>query len=128
VNFALACRPHRHRREDALPAAQARGGSALDIAARLRLDHGAIAAPLVPTPTPAVVATLRHILRCIMHSRKDRRGSTRRAIVYSVPRPHRLVADGRDRAVRASPHNDAPAVMPSCARAQRAGYRLLESA
>jgi hypothetical protein len=35
-----------------LPAAQkARGGEPLQIAAKLRLDHGALAALLVPTPT-----------------------------------------------------------------------------
>lgn len=46
-----------------LPEAQARrGGEPLSIAARLRLDHGAIAALLVPTPTRAVVAVLRSIL------------------------------------------------------------------
>src|SRR5690606_18715222 len=46
-----------------LPAAQrASGGTPLPVAARLRLDHGAIAALLVPTPNPVIVATLRHIL------------------------------------------------------------------
>src|SRR5512143_4034956 len=46
-----------------LPAAQrARGGEPLPIAAKLRLDHGALAALLVPTPTPTIVAALRRIL------------------------------------------------------------------
>jgi hypothetical protein len=46
-----------------LPAARrARGGEALPFAPRLRLDHGAIAAMLVPTPTPAGVARLVSIL------------------------------------------------------------------
>jgi hypothetical protein len=46
-----------------LPAArQARGGTPLEIAGPLRLDHGAIAALLVPTPTPEVVARIRSIL------------------------------------------------------------------
>lgn len=46
-----------------LPAAQRqRGGEPLPIAAKLRLDHGAIAALLMPTPTSAVLATLRSIL------------------------------------------------------------------
>jgi len=43
-------------------AARARGGAPLPAAARLRSDHGAIAALLVPTPTPAIVAALRLIL------------------------------------------------------------------
>ena len=46
-----------------LPAVQrAQGGSPLAVAARLRLDHGALAALLVPTPTPGVMSTIRHIL------------------------------------------------------------------
>jgi hypothetical protein len=46
-----------------LPAAQrAKGGEPLPAAARLRLDHGALAALLVPTPTPAIRAALRGIL------------------------------------------------------------------
>lgn len=46
-----------------LPAAQrARGGDALPEAAKLRLDHGALAALLVPTPTRQILAAVRTIL------------------------------------------------------------------
>ena len=46
-----------------LPAAQRlRGGEPLPVAAALRLQHGAIAALLVPTPTPDVIGTLRLVL------------------------------------------------------------------
>jgi len=46
-----------------LPDAQRRrGGEPLPVAAKLRADHGAIAALLVPTPTPEIVAVLRSIL------------------------------------------------------------------
>jgi len=46
-----------------LPDAQRRhGGEPLPIAAKLRLDHGALAALLVPPPTPAIVKALRSIL------------------------------------------------------------------
>lgn len=46
-----------------LPAAQRlRGGEPLPLAATLRLEHGGIAALLVPTPTPDVIATLRLVL------------------------------------------------------------------
>jgi hypothetical protein len=46
-----------------LPAAQrANAGIALPIATRLRREHGAIAALLVPTPSPTIVAALRDIL------------------------------------------------------------------
>ncbi len=47
-----------------LPAVQRRrGGEPLPIAAKLRLDHGAIAALLMLTPTSGVLATLRSILK-----------------------------------------------------------------
>ena len=46
-----------------LPAARAaRGGEPVPQARRLRVDHGAIAALLVPTPTPAIAAEIRKIL------------------------------------------------------------------
>ena len=46
-----------------LPAARAaRQGEPLEIARRLRVDHGALTSLLVPTPTPALVAELRSIL------------------------------------------------------------------
>jgi hypothetical protein len=46
-----------------LPAAQrARGGEPLPVAAKLRLDHGALVALLVPTPTPAIIAAIHAIL------------------------------------------------------------------
>lgn len=46
-----------------LPAArEARGGEPLPQARRLRIDHGAIAALLVPTPTPGIAGELRKIL------------------------------------------------------------------
>lgn len=43
------------------PAARARG-QPLPIATRLRVDHGALAALLVPTPTPAIVAEILSVL------------------------------------------------------------------
>jgi hypothetical protein len=46
-----------------LPAAQRwQGGEPLPLAATLRLDHGALAALLVPTPTPAIIAAMRTVL------------------------------------------------------------------
>jgi len=46
-----------------LPAAQAaRNGDPLPVASKLRLDHGALAALLVLTPTAAIVAAIRSIL------------------------------------------------------------------
>ncbi|HUL43485.1 MAG TPA: hemerythrin domain-containing protein [Bacteroidota bacterium] len=46
-----------------LPAAQRRlGGTPLPIAAKIRLDHGAIAALMVPPPSATIIAALRDIL------------------------------------------------------------------
>jgi len=46
-----------------IPSAQrARGGERLPIADRLRLDHGALAALLVPPPAPEILAAIRAIL------------------------------------------------------------------
>ncbi|ABC80221.1 hemerythrin domain-containing protein [Anaeromyxobacter dehalogenans] len=46
-----------------LPAArEAQGGEPLPLARRLRVEHGAIASLLVPTPTHALVAEIRKIL------------------------------------------------------------------
>jgi hypothetical protein len=47
-----------------LPAAQRlRNGQPLPLASKLRLDHGALAALLVPTPTPSIIEALRSILQ-----------------------------------------------------------------
>lgn len=40
-----------------------RGGEPLELAARLRVDHGALASLLVPTPDAALVAEIRSILQ-----------------------------------------------------------------
>jgi hypothetical protein len=111
-----------------LPAARAARGAALEIAARLRLDHGALAALLVPTPTPSVVATLRHILH--------RHNPLEEGADGLYPTCDRLLADAAAALVaqmeayprvRSSPHNDSSDVMPAVARAlERAGYRLLQ--
>jgi hypothetical protein len=50
-------------------ARQARGGEPLGLAARLRVDHGAIAALLVPTPTPSLVRQILSVL--VPHNRRE---------------------------------------------------------
>lgn len=50
-------------------AREARGGEPLPIAARLRVDHGAIVALLVPAPTRAIVAEILSVLR--PHNRRE---------------------------------------------------------
>jgi hypothetical protein len=51
------------------PAARQAQGEPLALAARLRVDHGAIAALLVPTPTPALVAEILSVL--VPHNRRE---------------------------------------------------------
>jgi hypothetical protein len=111
-----------------LPAAQqARDGRPLDSAARLRLDHGAIAALLVPTPTRAILATLRSILGRHNEVEEGANGlyatCDRLLAADAAPLVARMAAHP---AVAVSPHNDAAMVMPAVERAlERAGYRLL---
>jgi hypothetical protein len=111
-----------------LPATQrARGGEPLGVAARLRLEHGAIAALLVPTPTPTIVAALRAIL-----SRHDALEEGPGGVYATC---ERLVGDAAEALVaqmRAAPdvpvhdHVDGPRVMDAVERAlARAGYDLL---
>ena len=109
-----------------MPAAQEAAGHPLDAAQRLRLDHGAIAALLVPSPTAAIIATLQGILEGHNALEEGPDG------VYAIC--ERLLADraaalvARMRAYPeppVSPHNDDPTVMPAVVRAlDRAGYRL----
>jgi hypothetical protein len=112
-----------------LPAAQrARGGEALPVAARLRLDHGAIAALLVPTPTPAIVAALRDILT--RHNRIEEGPDGLYAAcerVVGPELPELVAALGAAPAVPVSAHVDGPKVMAAVGRAlERGGYRLAD--
>jgi hemerythrin HHE cation binding domain-containing protein len=107
-------------------AARAGGGIPAGVVDRLRLDHGAIAALLVPTPTPAIVATLRRILG--LHNVVEEGPGGVYAVCDRVlaGEAAALVAEMEAHpAVKVSPHNDAAVVMPAVERAlSRAGYRL----
>lgn len=110
-----------------LPAAQhARGGEPLPIAATLRLDHGALAALLVPTPTRAIVAALRAILAAhnpiedapggLYDTCEELAGAERDALLA------RLRAAPE---VPVARHVDSPHVLASARRAlERAGYQF----
>lgn len=110
-----------------LPAAQRRrGGEPLPIAATLRLQHGGLAALLVPTPTARVVTTLRAI-----HAVHDPLEEDPGALYETC---ERLAADElpalveRMRAAPAVPvsqHVDGPKVWGALERAlARAGFSL----
>jgi hypothetical protein len=95
-----------------LPAVRrGRGGEPLPLARQLRLDHGAIAAMLVPAPTQRGIARLRALLD--VHDRLEE-GS---AGVYAdcdqilAGESTTLLAELRSYPpVRTAPHNDGPAV------------------
>jgi hypothetical protein len=108
-----------------LPAAQQqRGGEPLPIAATLRLQHGAIAALLVPTPTADVVATLRLLLEVHNPLEEDPGG------MYEACETIRgMDSDGLLARLRAAPevpvasHVDGPRVLAAARRAlTRAGF------
>jgi hypothetical protein len=90
----------------------ARAGRPLDLAARLRVDHGAIAALLVPTPTPVLVADLLSVL--VPHNRREEEeGGVYDAadVALGASEAERLVAELRgfpDPPLK--PYNDAPGV------------------
>jgi anaerobic glycerol-3-phosphate dehydrogenase len=55
-----------------LPAVKRLRGAPLALAARIRLDHGALTALMIPTPTPAVLGAVRAILT--EHNRLEEEG------------------------------------------------------
>lgn len=110
-----------------LPAAQRlRGGESLPIAAKLRLDHGALAALLMPTPTAAIIATIRAILAA--HNVLEEGPGGLYQVCDELAGQEAEVLLVRLRAapeVTVMPHSDSPAVMHAVRRAlARAGYNL----
>lgn len=108
-----------------LPAVQrARGGIPLPAAARLRLEHGAIAALLVPTPTVRIVGALRAILA--HHNALEEGPDGVYAACEGILGREADAVLAALRAmpeVRVSPHADGPEVMDAVGRAlERAGY------
>lgn len=111
------------------PAVQRRrGGEPLPIAAKLRLDHGALATLLMPTPTPAILATVRRLLTDHNVLEEGAGG------VYDLC--DQLAGSEADSLLKAlcaappvavMPHSDSPAVMTTLRRTlERVGYRMDE--
>jgi GMP synthase-like glutamine amidotransferase len=95
------------------PGARAnRGGEPLAIAAHLRVDHGAIAALLVPTPTREIVAQLLAVLEPHNRREEEQEGAYDAADAALGPAAaRRLVAElGRFPEPPLKPYNDAPEV------------------
>jgi hypothetical protein len=112
-----------------LPAAQkARSGEPLPIAAKLRLDHGALAALLVPTPTTAIAASIRVILTAHNPLEEGPDGLYQACEALLAGESEGIAARLRSAPeVKLAPFNDGPQVMESARRAlARAGYELKE--
>jgi hypothetical protein len=103
---------------------QLQGGVQAPIADRIRLDHGALVALLVPTPTASIIATIRSILQ-VHNALEEREGG-----LYELF--ERLAASDSDTLleklrsapeVPVLPHNERPGVLEATRRAvARAGY------
>lgn len=109
-----------------LPAiARLQDGKQVEVAARLRLDHGALVALLVPPPTPGIIATIRSILK-VHNPLEENQGGLYELI-------DKLAGDEADDLfeklktapeVPALPHNDRPGMLDITRRAVvRAGYK-----
>lgn len=110
-----------------LPAAQgARGGTPLPIAAKLRVDHGALAALLVPTPTTSIIAAIRAVLEA-HNSIEEGPGGVYELCEELAGAKADQILDALRNApdVRVNPHNDGPKVIEATRRAlEKAGYNI----
>jgi len=108
-----------------LPAAQAaRGGQPLPAASQLRLDHGALAALLVPSPTPKILAAIRAILTTHNAVEEQPGGVYEVCEQLASDRADELLARVRSRPdVPMNANVDGPRIMEAARRAlARAGY------
>ena len=111
-----------------LPAAQRCGGKPLPIAQALRLDHGALACLLMPTPTPAIITAIRAILTRHNQLEEGPDGLYARCERLAGPEAgallERLMAAPE---LHVMPHSDSPHVLETVRRVvARAGYALPE--
>jgi hypothetical protein len=110
-----------------LPAAQRwQGGVPLPLAAKLRLDHGALAALLVPTPTPAIIAAIRTALAAHNALEEGPGGVYERCEQLADTEADALLAQLQAAPeVPVAPYSDGPQVMSVVRRAlERAGYAI----
>lgn len=101
-----------------------RGGEVPAIAQRIRLDHGAITALMVPSPNRQVLATLRTILT--LHNELEEKDGGLYGVCeeMAAEEAEALALQLREApAVPVLPHNDRPGILDATRRAvERAGY------
>jgi hemerythrin-like domain-containing protein len=109
-----------------LPAAQKRAGAPLPLAAKLRLDHGALVALLVPPPTKAIVAAIRAILERHNPIEEEEGGIYDQAERAAAAEAGEILSRLKNfPEVKVLPHVDNEFVMAAARRAvARAGYDL----
>ncbi|HEX7229954.1 MAG TPA: hemerythrin domain-containing protein, partial [Candidatus Binatia bacterium] len=110
-----------------LPAARKlRGGEALPIAAKLRLDHGALTALLVPSPSASVVAAMRAILKAHNPLEEDPGGMYDQCEALAGAEAEPILNELKNyREVKVLPHVDTAFVMEAARRTLlRAGFEL----
>lgn len=110
-----------------LPFARERNrGEPLPAAAKVHMDHAALAALLAPTPTPQILATIRTILEAHNPIEEDPGGLYE--IIEDLAGPELDTLLDRVRAVpevKLAEHSDSPAALGSMKEAvRRAGYQL----
>ncbi len=112
-----------------LPAArEARGGEPLPLARRLRIEHGAIASLLVPTPSAEIVAEIRKILEPHNLLEEDPGGLYQTCDALLAGRAAEIVA--RMTAyppVKVAAYNDGPRVLRTAAEALAQSARQAEA-
>jgi hypothetical protein len=103
------------------------GGEPLPLAAKLRLDHGAIAALLMPTPTAGLIVTLQKILDRHNLIEEGPEGLYETCDKLAGDEIEQLLAKLRATpTLSVLPHADTPAVHSAVRRAlDRAGYEYV---
>ena len=109
--------------------ARLQNGKQAAIAERLRLDHGALAALMVPPPSSAIIATLRSILEG--HNSLEEQEGGLYLLLNRLAKDEEADLLERMRStpeVPVMPYNEKPSVLEATERAlKRAGYSLLKN-
>ena len=110
-----------------LPAVKRLRGSPLSLAAKIRLDHGALTALMIPSPTPAVLAAVRAILQ--EHNKLEEQDGglyeqCEQALGAEAPKVLEALKNAPD--IPPAAHVDSPQALASVKRAlEAAGYGAL---